>query len=258
MRLSDVDCECDPHGMIIPMEGHDYDRFRVDDRAEVLALLRQSVAVRALCSVRAAGRPESYLSPLRALGEDGEPVFDAPRAPVIERALTPGSVAAIDLRLQDMRVSFEARVKRIGVSEGKPVLQLGQPERVLRLQRRETFRVRIPTGYRVLLTLDSDVPSLTELPMHDLCLQGGSLTANGMRERFEAGAQFDRARLTLPTGAEWPLTLRIAHASVLRRFGDTLEMRIGVQFMQLPAGFETAVGQLLGGIARDPGLLRRA
>jgi c-di-GMP-binding flagellar brake protein YcgR len=240
------------------MEAHDYDRFRVDDGAEVLALLRQSAAARALCSVRAAGRPESYLSPLRAIGDDGEPVFDAPRAPVIERALSPGSVAAIDLRLQDIRVSFEARVERIGPSDGKPVLRLGRPEWVTRLQRRETFRVRIPTGYGVLLTIDPDVRALTDVPMHDLCLQGGSLTATGVRDRFEAGAQFERARLALPCGGHWPLSLRIVHAGVVRRIGECVEMRIGVQFMQPPAGFETAVGQLVGGIARDPGRLRRA
>ena len=240
------------------MDAHDYDRFRVDDGADVLALLRQSAVGRALCSVRAAGRHESYLSPLRAIGEDGEPVFDAPRAPVIERALSPGSVAAVDLRLQDIRVSFEARVERIGPSDGKPTLRLGRPEDVVRTQRRETFRVRIPTGLAVLLTIDPDIRVLTDVPMHDLCLQGGSLTATRVRERFEAGAQFDRARLSLPDGSQWPLSLRIVHAGVVRRVGEFFEMRVGVQFMHPPAGFEIAVGQLVGDIARDRGLLRKA
>jgi len=240
------------------MDGHDYDRFKVDDGTEVLALLRQSVASRALCSVRAAGRPESYLSPLRALGDDGEPVFDPPRALVIERALAPGNLAAIDLRLLDLRVSFEARVERLGSSEGKPQLRLARPECVTRLQRREAFRVRIPESQRVLLTIDPDDPTLIAVPMQDLCLQGGSLSVTGLRERFEAGRLFERARLALPHAGEWPLTVRIVHAGVVRRIGDNGELRLGVQFLHVPAGFETAVGQLVGGIARDPERVRRA
>jgi c-di-GMP-binding flagellar brake protein YcgR len=239
------------------MDARDYDRFRVDDTTEVIALLRETAAARALCSVRASGRPESYLSPLRVLGDDGELVFDSPRAPVIERALLPGSFAAIDLRLHDVRVSFEARVERIGVVDGRQLLRLACPASVTRLQRREAFRVRIPEGQRVLLTFEPDDASLSALPMLDVCLQGGSLTLTAVRERFEAGTFFERARLALPDAGEWPLTLRIAHAGVVRRIGESSEMRVGVQFLNAPAGFETAVGQLVGGIARDPGRTRK-
>ena len=130
------------------MDVHDYDRFRVDDGAEVLALLRRSAETRSLCSVRAAGRAETYLSPLREVAEDGEPVIDPPRVPVIERALLPGSVAEIDVKLRDCRVTFESRVSRIELADGKPRLRLERPASLVRIQKRETFRVRCPPGWR--------------------------------------------------------------------------------------------------------------
>ena len=232
------------------MDVHDYDRFHVEDGAEVLALLRRSAEVRALCSVRAAGRPETYLSPLRALLDDGDPVLDPPRAPVIERALAPGSVAAIDLRLHDWRVSFESRVARIGPSDGTPLLRLERPTALVRIRKRETFRVQVPTGTPVTLTLDASDPALTGVPMHDLCLQGGSLSVAGVRERFGAGKVFEAARLRLPDATEWPLSLRVVHAAVVRRHADGGDLRLGVQFVQTRPGFETAVAQLVGRIAR--------
>jgi c-di-GMP-binding flagellar brake protein YcgR len=232
------------------MDVHDYDRFRVEDGAEVLALLRRSAEARTLCSVRAAGRPETYLSPLRAVADDGEPVLDPPRAPVIERALVPGSVAEIDLRLRDFRVSFESRVARIGLADGKPLLRLERPASLVRIQKRETFRVQVPAGTTVRLTLDATDPALTAVPMTDLCVQGGSMSVTGVRERFGAGKVFDNARLQLPDGSEWTLALRVVHTGVVRRLADGGELRVGVQFVQTRAGFESAVAQLVGGIAR--------
>jgi c-di-GMP-binding flagellar brake protein YcgR len=232
------------------MDPNDYDRFRVDDRAEVLALLRHSAEARALCSVRAAGRPESYLSPLREVVEDGAPVLDPPRAPVIERALAPGRVAEIDLRLRDGRVSFESRVERIGLSDGRAQLRLEPPATLIRIVKRETFRVRLPSDVPAILTLDGTDRALTGVAMHDLCVQGGSLSLTGVRERFGTGRVFESASLRLPEGPEWPLALRVVHVGLVRRDVDGGEMRVGVQFVRTRAGFETAVAQLVGRIAR--------
>lgn len=232
------------------MDVHDYDRFRVDDGAEVLALLRRSAETRSLCSVRAAGRAETYLSPLREVAEDGEPVIDPPRVPVIERALLPGSVAEIDVKLRDCRVTFESRVSRIELADGKPRLRLERPASLVRIQKRETFRVQVPAGMALRLTLDGSDPALTAVPMHDICVQGGSLSVTGARERIGAGKVFDRASLALPDGSEWPIALRVIHTGVVRRLAEGGELRVGVQFVQTRAGFETAVAQLVGGIAR--------
>ncbi|MFZ4760059.1 MAG: flagellar regulator YcgR PilZN domain-containing protein [Burkholderiaceae bacterium] len=232
------------------MQVHDYDRFQVDDGAEVLDLLRRSAAARAMCQVRAAGRPETYLSPLREIGDDGTPVLDPPRAPVIERALATGSIASIEVRLADCRVSFETRVAHLAPSGSKGVLRLERPSAVVRVQKRETVRVQVPEGTPLSLTLDASDPALTDVPMHELCVQGGLVWLAGCRERLDAGKVFEQARLALPDGSRWPLTLRVVHAGVVRRQAEGGDVRVGVQFVHTQPGFETAVGQLVGTIAR--------
>jgi c-di-GMP-binding flagellar brake protein YcgR len=232
------------------MDAHDYDRFRVEDGAEVLELLRRSLASRAICSVRAAGRPETYLSPLREIADDGQAVLDSPRAPVIERALAAGSVAAIDLRLPECRVSFEARVVRIGQVDGRSLLRLERPTSLIRVEKRETFRVRVPEQLALTLTLDASDAALESLPLYDLSVQGAAVTVRGARDHFWAGKVFERARLTLPDGSEWAMALRVIHAGVVRRSADGGELRVGLQFVHPPAGLETAVAKVVGRIAR--------
>jgi len=232
------------------MEAQDYDRLRVEDGAEVLDLLRRSMASRAMCSVRAAGRPETYLSPLREIADDGEAVLDLPRAPVIERALVAGSVAAIDLRLPECRVSFEARVARIGQVDGRSLLRLERPTSLIKAEKRETFRVRVPEQLALTLTLDASDATLESLPLYDLSVQGAAVTVRGARDRFWAGKVFEGARMTLPDGSEWAMALRVIHAGVLRRLADGGELRVGLQFVHPPAGLESAVAKLVGRIAR--------
>lgn len=233
------------------MEAQDYDRFRVEDGLEVMDLLRRSLASRAMCSVRAAGRPETYLSPLRAVADDGEAVLDPPRALVIERALVPGSVAAIDLRLSECRVSFETRVAQLGQIDGRSLLRLERPAALVRVQKRETFRVQVPEQLGVRVTLDASDPALESLSLHDLCVQGASVTVKGgARERFWAGKMFGRARLTMPDGTEWATGVRVIHTGVMRRQADGEELRVGVQFVNPPAGLESAVARIVGRIAR--------
>ncbi len=232
------------------MDAQDYDRVRVEDGAEVLALLRRSLASRAMCSVRAAGRLETYLSPLREIADDGQAVLDPPRAPVIERALEAGCVAAIDLRLPECRLNFEARVVRIGQVDGRSVLRLERPTSLLRVEKRETYRVRVPEQMALTLTLDASDSALESLPLYDLSVQGAAVTVRGARERFWAGKVFEAARLRLPDGSEWAMALRVIHAGVMRRLADGGELRVGLQFVHPPAGLETAVAKVVGRIAR--------
>jgi hypothetical protein len=226
----------------------DCDRVRIDDGTEVMSLLRRSADDGALCSVRAAGRAESYLSTLRELGDDGAPTFDPPPVPVIERALVPGSVAAIDVRLRDGRVSFEARVDHVGSRQ----LRLARPSALTRLHRREMVRVRVPSGLRLALTLDPDEPLLRDMAMAEVCVSGGSLEVRGLRQRMDVGRVFARASLSLPAGQVWTVTVRVSHAGALRMVGATRELRLGVQFVQPPDGFELALAQVVGEIARQP------
>jgi hypothetical protein len=241
------------------MDLHDYDRLEVDDTSEMLALLRESASRRALCSVRASGRPESYLSPLREVADDGSAMLDAPRVPVIERALGPGSVASIDVRFQTVRVRFDARVHGIdGTARHGAQLRLARPSSLVKLHRRESVRVRVPDALQVLLTLDGSEPALASVPMQDLFVQGGSLSVSGVRDRLEAGRLFESARLMLPDGEERTVTVRIAHAAVLRRGIDGSDVRLGVQFVNPKAEFESAVARAVREIARAPAGVRRA
>jgi c-di-GMP-binding flagellar brake protein YcgR len=228
----------------------DHDRFRVEDGTEILALLRQSAEARATCTIRASGRSESYLSPLRELDADGAIRVDMPRAPFIGHALRQGSHAAIEARLPDFRIAFDARIAEAGPSGHHAALRLERPDTLLRIERRASVRVRVPVDADLRLTLDPMRPSLRDLQLSDLSRLGAAVTARAVPDRIEPGRLFESARLRLPGGAEWPMIARVAHTACLRRLGNAADLLIGLQFIPSVEGFETAVARVVGQIAR--------
>lgn len=237
--------------------GHSDERFRVTDPVEVHAYLREATRARILCSVRAAGRAESYLSRLFAIdATSGALVFDTPRAPVIARVLVPGGIATVELTLHHVRIHFDAPVAQIAPYQDEVSLFLAMPDAIVRLQRRENYRIAVPTRRSVRLTLDPAHPGLRDLKLSDLSCGGASIALAGSLDDYPAGRVFERAHLTLDEEREFMLDVRVRHASAVRLSGAIGDLRLGVQFINTPAGFEPAVARLVNEIALDLGHLK--
>ena len=230
---------------------HD-DRFLVTNPIELRAYLRQAAGAHILCSVRGQGRADSYLSRLFAIDpSSGNLVFDTPRSPTIARTLTPGAYATVELTLAHVRIHFDAAVVAIADYAGEPSLFLAPPEQLTRLQRRESFRIAVPARLPIRLTIDPDQPSLSNLKLENLSVGGACVTVVGSPQAFPVGKVFDASRLVLDEETAFSLSTRIRHATEIRLSGNLGDMRIGLQFLRPPPGFEPTVARLVNTIARD-------
>jgi c-di-GMP-binding flagellar brake protein YcgR len=230
------------------------DRHQIVEREDVLECLRRAAAAHVTCTVRASGRPESYISRLRSLDESSADLcFDAPRAPVIDRAMGPGAMATVEFKLDEIRVSFEAPVRRIAPGNGGVFLHLGIPSTIEQPQRRDSFRVTVPGHLAVRMTIDRGAPLLRELPVENLSIGGASLSATASLEHFEPGRVFEGGELIMPDDRVYALTLRVRHASARRLVGQVGQLSIGLQFLRRPGGLEQVLAALIDEIAREFG-----
>jgi c-di-GMP-binding flagellar brake protein YcgR len=228
------------------------DRYLVHSPSEIAGYLRGVARDRVMCSVRAAGKPESFLSQLIAIDDRGQLVFDAPRAPVILRSLSSVGRASVEFTLADVRIVFEVDLLRSGDYQGDQVVFLRMPSSIHRFQRRDNYRVSVPGRRPVRLSLDSNEPLLKDLKLADLSCGGASVNLRGTLEHFPIGRQFEAAELVIEEDQEpFRLVLRVRHAVAVRLSGSIGDLRIGVQFVRTPAGFEPAVSRLVNEIARD-------
>lgn len=228
------------------------ERYLVGNPREIAGYLQGVIKERVLCSLRAAGKPESFLSHLIAIDDRGQLIFDAPRAPVIVRSLVASGKAAVEFTLSDVRIAFEAEVIRIADHEGDPAVFVKTPANIYRFQRRDNYRVSVPQRRPVRLSLDMAEPALRGLRLADLSCGGASVIVKGALEHFPIGRQFEGVELLLDEEDEpLVLTVRVRHAVAIRLSGAMGDLRIGVQFVRTPAGFEPRVSRLVNEIARD-------
>ena len=117
------------------------------------------------------------------------------------------------------------------------------PERLVRLQRQESFRILIPDALTVRLFAKDDA-SLGEWPLHDLSVGGLGVTINGP-SRMQVGRSLARVSLLLPQHGEIACAVTLRHATELATDLATdavdARYRIGVAFSNLPAEMGAAI-----------------
>ncbi len=234
------------------------ERFRVTNPVDVMGYLRDATRSRILCTVRATGHGESYLSRLFAIDNDTNAlVFDTPRAPVIARMLVPGAMVSVELTLHHVRIHFDAPIRQITDYQNEPSLFVSIPSAIVRLQRRENYRIAVPARRAVRLTINPDHPGLRNLKLTDLSCGGASVTLAGVLDEYPVGKVFEQVRLILDDETDFLVDARVRHASAVRMSGLIGDLRIGFQFIHTPPGFEPAVARLVNEIALDVGRLKQ-
>lgn len=228
------------------------ERYRVDAVNDVVGCLGAAASARCDAIVRAAGGAQTFLARVLLVDAERDELWlEAPRAPVIERALAPGATAAIDLTVDGVRSMLEARVLRIASHGQRPALVFALPAALYRVQRRERYRVLVPEHVPVTISLDAAVPSWRGLRVENLSTGGAGVIVVGSLADFELGRTFENAAITLADGQAFSLAMRVRHAGVTRLVRGASRLRVGLQFVRAIPDVDSAVARLVDALAKD-------
>lgn len=119
--------------------------YMLQSRAEIVSLLRRIVADHALVTVYPKREEDFFVSAiLESDPEHGRLVLDVPAGQVArQRALLESKLVCVAF-LENVKMQFAITALREILYDGKPAFEAGLPDSLLRLQRREFFRVRTP------------------------------------------------------------------------------------------------------------------
>jgi len=155
------------------------------------------------------------------------PGVDSMRAAVLQaEALV--CVAFID----HVKVQFSLRAPAMATVDGGLALQCAVPERLLRLQRREYFRVRTPQSVSAscLVPDAGDGTRYESLRVLDLSVGGLAMLAYPLHVELAASTTIDRCFLDLPGIGTINVRMRIAHVEQAGKDGSR---RCGCEFVDL-------------------------
>lgn len=136
--------------------------------------------------------------------------------------------------------------------EGGKAFSVALPKRLLRLQRREYFRIETPHVRP--LQFFGRVPGagLLQLPAHDISVAGIALTSPTQPEGLAVGMVLENCRFSLPEeDRDFFFQAVMRHITTRESRAGTQQWRIGLEFADLPANAENRIQRYIARLERE-------
>lgn len=187
--------------------------------------------------------------------DDNSMVLDfGPSSELNRKALEADRLFCVS-QLDKVKIQFLLRGLTRIEDNGRPAFKAALPESMLRLQRREYFRLSLPITrpLRMQLPMVQEDGSRAIMNIEVGDLSGGGLAIVNLPDTFklEPGMEFESCRLELPEVGEITAKLRVCSLMETKtRSGNTLH-RAGCEFIKLPGPMLTLIQRYIIKIERE-------
>lgn len=231
-------------------------RYLLHDPREIARVLQSLIEHRALISahVMPGGLPcPTALLDVELDGEEGTVLIDGNHQEAVNQRIAGAHHLTCVSQLDRIRIQFRLRGLTRVEHEGRVAFVAPLPESLLKLQRRELYRLPLVPGPVVTVQVPALRADDPPLQARVLDLSGGGL-ALSVREpdepRFRAREILAGCQLCLPEGEPLPVQLEVCHLSRQEPLaGATL--RAGCRFVDLSAYAEKQILQYIFRVERQ-------
>jgi c-di-GMP-binding flagellar brake protein YcgR len=239
---------------IADTETENWHDFEVGSRREIIALLRAISDKKQEVRVAARDGGAVYTtSILEVDGDAGTVLVDRPLDPDYERSLLAGEVS-FETSLDKIRIFFNADQLHASLHGGKPALRMPVPASLIRLQRREYYRMATPLTNPVRVT----IPMPDELgggqamfPLADISVGGIAILDNRFLLGDTIGRDYPECRIELPDLGNITTGLQIRNSHDITLLNNNPNRRLGCQFTDMGRGAAAAVQRYITKLERE-------
>jgi flagellar brake protein len=244
-----------PENPVEPLlEPADYTKYLLHSPSEIVFVLRSLIAAVDRITVHFNEGRDFLLTSVLAVDEAGLTLDYGSNDEMNQRALAADKLFCVTSH-ERVRVQFLLRkLDRIAGSDGRPAFHAALPESLLRLQRREYYRLTTPIVRPLKCVVQIDGPNgpqKIEVNVIDISGGGLAIMAPPAGRVFEPGMEFHNCRIELPEVGSIVSTLQVRNLfDVTLRNGAQLT-RAGCQFVNLPGPMLTLVQRYIIKVERE-------
>lgn len=215
----------------------DSDQFySINSALEIARLLKVAQTRQALVMMRIPGRPVNGLTTvLHADAATDTLILDAAQDVDLNHRLVSGGRVVFEANIDQISLGFETSGVTIRDYDGRPALYSRLPDSATYVQRRDNFRMDIPTQQPAICEMwpehDYDSAPL-RLTVRDISSTGLALADPAMAINVAPGSVY-RANLELPGVGTFELKLRVVHHHDDELAKGGMARRVGCQFERL-------------------------
>lgn len=213
-------------------------RFTLHSRADILFQLRAIQKRKLLVNLDLLDSRQIIVTSVLMVNEAKSTlILDSARGDALNHELISGKGAEFVAQLDGVSISFAIGPVTWCKYEGLPALRIALPTSLVRLQRREHFRVPTPIANPVKcivpLAADGDTDPITT-HLVDIGCGGVAIAETGGRLGPTTGRILPGCRLLLPESDTITTSLEVRNSAQIRLPNGVFQTRLGCQFVNLP------------------------
>ena len=239
-----------PHLFQQRLKSELYARYRLDSQVEIVSLLRSLQDARSQLVLHFS---ESGYILSRVL--DVTPprlTLDLGPDKAANDALIASNQAVAETNLQQVSIQFQlSGFHRVNLPDG-PALEALLPDCMLRLQRRESFRVPTPVMQPIMLFIPQQdrCPRDMRMRIADISTGGVAAVCDGNEFRPESGMVLRECQIALPEVGLLVADIEVRHVMPLREGNDS-QLQCGMRFLALPPQMSNFVQRFVMQVERE-------
>lgn len=221
------------------------EKYTLRGRRQIVQLLQDLIEHRCLIAAHSGGG-QSFMTAVLSVDEDrNHVVLDASPDPLANRRALAASRLLCVTQLDGIRVQFPIAGLTEGQERGHAAFHAALPVQMLRLQRREFYRLQVPLAHELGCLLKA--ADLARKPVEVLArvidIGGGGIAVNLPTSAAELviGSVLKECRLALPDSEPFELDLEVRNLSRQTQRNGTEQLRVGLRFAALPRPAETRI-----------------
>lgn len=236
---------------LIP-EGVDVSSYLLHTPVEIGFVLRSLAHKGDLVSIYFDHGQFAFLSTILDCDPKGQRFwFDVSSTEAINRAFLRSDHLVFAATPEGVRVQF---VLHGGISEDsyddRPAFVAGFPDDLIKLQRREYFRLDTPVGKPLVCKLRHPSGQVLELPLHDISIGGMGIWLAG-QVPIEQMDVFHGCRVDLGQLGVVEVSLEIRSKRQVTKHNGTVQTMLGTRFVNLPRQTENLLQRYIAQLERE-------
>lgn len=240
--------------MVIPtLTPSDDERFGITSPIEIASELRAALAQRSLLTLRYGMQNECALTALLEVDAAAKTLLlDTCQNPAITRKVLEANPLSLETEVHRIRIRFDCGRATMTMHDGRPALQVPLPTRLVRVQRREAYRIDMPANEVVACRfLHPTVPNReVVLRVADLSVRGMGLSADVGLWHATPDTLIKDCRIDLPDVGVVHCDARVVR--VLKNLlAGKYRLVIGCQFVQLTGNGGTLLQKYILELERE-------
>ncbi|RJG15588.1 flagellar brake protein [Massilia cavernae] len=217
---------------------HDY---RIESRKEIIALLRNIGDKNQLVSMLVRGQPEACVTSVLAVEPDSGMLYlDCSINSEQNRRIAAAPRISFETSLDKIRILFVAENGVEATTHGGgPAFRMPIPDSLIRLQRREYYRMPTPVSnpVRAVIPMPFELGGgVNVFPLADISCGGIAILDNKLLLGNTIGHNYEGCKIELPEIGTVTTTLQIRNSLDITLLNSKTNRRLGCEFVDISRG----------------------